>query len=103
MDTDGLQEDVFYLIGFILTSMHGLYHEPTEYGIYRLLDVAGRLLSIMEEHDLSDDFMRKLSEEIEEEKAGCMDSDRQKATIMQLAQEYAEELQNRLGQKGQCI
>ncbi len=100
MDTDGLREDIFYLLGFILTSMHGLYHEPPEYGIYRLMDVGGRLLSIMEMHGLSDDYMRKLSEEIEEEKAGCMDTDRQKATIDRLAHAYAVELQQRIGAGG---
>jgi len=96
MDTEKLREDIFFLIGFILTSMQGLYHEPAEYGIYRLLDVGGRLLSIIEIHGLSDDFLRKLGQEIEEEKAESMDSDRQKATISRLALEYTAELQRRL-------
>jgi len=99
MDTETLREDLFFLIGFILTSMHGLYHEPAEYGIYRLLDAGGRLLSIMEAHGLSDYFLRKLGQEIEEEKEGSMDSDRQKDTISRLAIEYTEELQRRLSMK----
>lgn len=99
MDTETLKEDLFFLIGFILTSMHGLYHEPAEYGINRLLDAGGRLLSIMEAHGLSDDFLRKLGLEIEEEKEGSMDSDRQKDTISRLAMEYTEELQRRLSIK----
>lgn len=96
MDTDKLRDDVFLLIGFILTSMQGLYHEPAEYGIYRLLDVGGRLLSILESHGLSDEFLRKLGQEIEDEKAESTDSDRQKATIFHLASEYTTELQHRL-------
>jgi hypothetical protein len=97
MDPEKLREDLFFLTGFILTSMQGLYHEPAEYGIYRLLDVGGRLLSIIEMHGLSDDFLRKMGQEIEAEKARCMDEDRQKATISRLASEYAAELQRRLG------
>jgi hypothetical protein len=96
MNTAKLKEDVFLLIGFILTSMHGLYHEPAEYGIYRLLDVSGRLISIIETHGLSDEFLRKLGQEIEEEKAESVDSDRLKATISRLAMEYSAELQRRL-------
>jgi hypothetical protein len=101
MDPEKLREDVFFLIGFILTSMQGLYNEPAEYGIYRLLDVGGRLLSIIETHGLSDDFLHNLSQEIEEEKAGSMDSDRQKATISRLALEYSAELQRRLSIENQ--
>jgi hypothetical protein len=99
MDTETLREDLFFLIGFILSSMHGLYHEPADYGIYRLLDAGGRLLSIMETHGLSDDFLRKLGQEIDEEKSGSMDSDRQKDTISRLVMEYTEELQRRLSMK----
>jgi len=96
MDTEKLREDFFFLIGFILTSMQGLYHEPADYGIYRLLDVGGRLLSIIENHGLSDDFLRKLGQEIEAEKAESMDGDRQKVTISRLTLAYTDELQRRL-------
>ncbi len=60
------------------------------------LMLAGRLLSILETHGLSDDFLRKLGQEIAEEKAESTDSDRQKATISRLALEYTTELQRRL-------
>jgi len=97
MDTDALREDLFFLVGYILTSVHGLYHEPAEYGIYRLLEAGRRLLSIMEAHGLSEDYLRRLCEEIEEEQSGSMDDERQKETISRLALEYAQELQRRLG------
>ena len=96
MDTEKLREDFFFLIGFILTSMQGLYHEPADYGMYRLLDVGGRLLSIIENHGLSDDFLHKLGQEIEAEKAESMDGDRQKITISRLTLAYTDELQRRL-------
>ncbi len=96
MDSENLKEELFYLTGFMLTSALGLYHEPADYGIYRLLDAAGRLLTIMEAHGLADDFMLGLSQEIEEEKAGSMDSDRQKETISRLVKKYSDELQRRL-------
>ena len=96
METDSLREDLFYLAGFLLTSACGLYHEPGEYGIYRLMDAAGRLLTTLESHGLSDAFLQHLSEELETEKADSMDSDRQQATLNRIVMEYSEELQRRL-------
>ncbi len=96
MDSETLREDLFNLIGFMLSSTHGLYNEPAEYGIYRLMDATGRLLSIMDAHGLSDDFLKYLSQEIEEEITGSMDNDRQKETISRITLQYAAELQRRL-------
>jgi hypothetical protein len=96
MDSEALKQDLFYLIGYLLSSAHGLYHEPGEYGIYRLMDAAGRLVGIMAAQGLADDFLLKLGEEIDQEKTASMDDDRQKATIERLAMEYSKELQRRL-------
>jgi hypothetical protein len=97
MDNHQLQEDLFYLVGFLLSSAHGLYSEPAEYGVFRLMDTAGRLLEIMERHGLSDEFLQRLQGEIDEEKSGSMDDDRQKETINELVVEYTQELQRRIG------
>jgi hypothetical protein len=96
VDTEALREDLFNLIGFLLSSTHGLYNEPADYGIFRLIDATGRLLSIMEAHGISDDFLKNLNQEITDEMAGSMDSDRQKETVSRITLKYADELQRRL-------
>ncbi len=96
MDPESLKDDLFALAGYLLTSAAGLYHEPGEYGIYRLLDAAGRLLAIMQTHGLSDEFIDHLGQEIAEEKASSMDHDRQEATVNRVVMEYTDQLQHHL-------
>ncbi len=96
MDEQTLKDDLFYLAGYLLTSAAGLYHEPGEYGIHRLLDAANRLLGTMQAHGLSDPFLERLRDEVEEEMASSMDAERQQATIERLVMEYTDQVERRI-------
>ena len=58
MNEQVLRRDLFLLLGYMLTSARGLFDEPKGYGPFRLVDTAGRILEIMENHELDDDFLR---------------------------------------------
>jgi hypothetical protein len=95
-DQNKLQEDLFYLLGYLLSSARGLYEEPADYGIFRLMDAATRLLGIMDEHDLNDAFLSNLKNILDEEVAGNMDETRQKETLERVVLMVATEIQNKL-------
>jgi len=90
-----LQQDLFLLVGYLLTSAHGLYDEPAGYGPFRLMDTAGRLLEIMQDHDLSDPFLVEIQKEIATQRFGTGSDERLKAVLDQLSLRYAEQLQER--------
>jgi len=48
MDEARFQEEMFNLAAFMVTSARGLYDEPADYGPFRLVDTAGRLLAALE-------------------------------------------------------
>ena len=64
MNQGALRHDLFLLVGYLLTSAHGVYDEPAGYGPFRLLDTAGRLLATMRAHDLADPFLDQLEDVI---------------------------------------
>lgn len=97
MDKESLKEDFYYLIGYMLTSANGLYKEPADYGVIRLLDTTERLISILEDHNIADHFLLHLRDELKEEKEGAMDNERRKVMIRRLVMEYTEELEHHLG------
>jgi Family of unknown function (DUF6092) len=96
MELDKLQDELFNLVAYMVTSARGLYDEPPDYGIFRLLDSSGRLLAIMESGAALDPFLTHLKEEIDQEREGNMDEDRQRERLDHLVLEIAHELQNRL-------
>ena len=96
MKNDELKDEMFNLIAYMVTSARGLSDEPADYGTFRLLDSAGRLLAIMESHELLDPFLASLKEAVDEEREGNMDHERQDARLDQLVLELAEEFQKRL-------
>jgi hypothetical protein len=96
MKVDELKEDLFNLIAYMITSARGLHDEPTDYGTFRLLDSAGRLLAIMESQGLLDPFLADLKRSVDEEREGNMDPERQSDRLDQLVLKLAEELLNRL-------
>lgn len=97
MDKQVLQEELFHLIAYMVTSARGLYAEPADYGIFRLLDTAGRLLEIMESNDLlNDPFLADLKRLIDEEREGSMDSERQRQRLDEMVQAVATEMRRRL-------
>ena len=96
MKNNELKEELFNLITYMITSARGLYDEPADYGIFRLLDSAGRLLAIMESNELSDPFLTNFKQLVDEEREGNMDSERQMERLDQMVLKLVEELQNRL-------
>ena len=96
MDIAELKEELFNLTAYMITSARGLYEEPADYGTFRLLDSAGRLLAIMESQELSDPFLAELKRSVDEEREGNMDPDRQGERLDQLVLRLADELLKRL-------
>jgi hypothetical protein len=87
-----VRDDLFLLLGYLLTSARGLADEPKGYGPFRLLDAAGRLLEIMEEHEMGDDFTKRALEQIDKVRFGPDDDERLLELADQLSQEFAEYL-----------
>jgi hypothetical protein len=99
MNKDSLGQDLFLLLGYLLTSAHGLYSEPKGYGPFRLVDTAGRLLTTMEAHELTDPYLLQLMEKIEAERVGHSDDEKLHAALDGLCTEYAVELRRRVSQQ----
>ncbi|NOZ49315.1 MAG: hypothetical protein GXP37_04605 [Chloroflexi bacterium] len=95
MNDQSYQNDLSLLVGYLLTSAHGLYEEPPGYGPFRLLDTAGRLLAIMAAHGLDDPFFLELKERIDAERSGHSSEEELRATLDELCQQYARELTKR--------
>ena len=92
-----LKDDFFYLITFLITSARGLLDEPAEYGVYRLLDTAGRLLEMMDANRILDDpFLKNLKNRLSDEMADSMDSQRQREMLDELLEMVSIELSRRL-------
>lgn len=96
MNDQTWRDDFFLLVGYLLTGAHGLYDEPKGYGPFRLLDAAGRLLAIMQAHELGDPFLEQLAETIEAERVGHSDDEQLRAALDTLVTEYAVELKRRI-------
>lgn len=96
MNTEKLRGDLVYLVGYLLTSAHGLYDEPAGYGPFRLLDAAGRLLAIMEAADLSDPFLSELGQDIDAQRFGSSDDEALRDFLNQTCLRFAAELKERI-------
>jgi hypothetical protein len=96
MSTKKLREDLVNLAGYLLTSAHGLFDEPAGYGPFRMLDAASRLLSIMEEAEMADPFLKQLRKTIDEERLGSSDDQALRAFLDQVCLQYAAELKKRI-------
>lgn len=89
-------EEYFNLVAYLITSARGLYEEPPDYGSFRLLDAAGRLLEIMGHSGELDPFLAQLKDEIDQEREGSMDDARQRRNLERWVIELAKELRRRL-------
>jgi len=96
MNEKTLRQDLFLLVSYLLTSAHGLYEEPAEYGPFRLMDAAGRLLALMEAHDLADPFIIQLERAIAAERFGHSTDQELRAVLNDLCLQCAAELKQRL-------
>lgn len=101
MNDEKLRQELFHLVGYLLTSAHGLYDEPKGYGPLRLLDSAGRLLAIMEATGLSDPFLTELSQAIDAQRFGSSDDEALRAFLDQMCLQYAAELKERVAAAAQ--
>ena len=93
-----LQNELFMLLGYLLTSAHGLYDEPGGYGPFRLLDASGRLLQIMQSHGLGNPSLQQIENIIEEERFGTSDDAQIRLRLDELVILYTQELKRRSGE-----
>jgi hypothetical protein len=93
--TKDLTGELLLLIGFMLTSAHGLVDEPKSYGPARLLEAAGRLLDLMEEGGMLDDSLKEIKGIIDNERFGPMDEEGFPARLDQLALRWTESIADR--------
>ncbi len=91
-ETINRQEETFNLIAYMISSARGLYDEPPDYGSFRLLDAAGRLLEILNAAGELDPFLTQLKEEIDAEREGSMDDARQRQNLERWVFQIAKEL-----------
>lgn len=97
MNSEQFREEIFHLLAFMLTSARGLYEEPADYGVFRLLDSAGRLLEILQHQaPLNDPFLLDLKQKIDAEREASMDKERQQRVLDELILSISEEMQRRL-------
>jgi hypothetical protein len=87
---------MFHLVGFLLTSAHGLYDEPAGYGPRRLLDATRRLLAALEAGGMSDPFLTELRQAMDAKRAGGIEDEALRAFLDQLCLQYAAELKERV-------
>ena len=80
----------------MLSSARGLMDEPREYGPFRLVDTAERLISILEKYGFADEFLQKQRLKIEEGKYSVMEGeDKFRKFLDELMVEFAKELKKR--------
>jgi Family of unknown function (DUF6092) len=95
MNEQDLRRDLFLLVGYLLTSAHGLCEEPAGYGPFRLLDAAGRVLAVIEAHGLVDPYLAGLKAEVDGERYGTSTDEALCTRLDQLCRQYAAELKAR--------
>lgn len=93
---EALKNDLFLLLGYLITSACGLYDEPQGYGPFRLMDASGRLLTILNTHWLSDPFLEDLEKAIEKERFGVSTDEQLRAFLDQCALKYTQEMMGRM-------
>jgi hypothetical protein len=91
-----LRRDLFLLVGYLLTSAHGLFEEPKGYGPFRLVDTAGRLLAIMDAQGMSDPYLDELRDALDAERTGVSSDEELRARLDELSVRYAAELKARI-------
>lgn len=72
MDRVKLEERVFELVGYMVTSGRNLLNETPLYGPFRLVDAASRLISILEEEGVGSDRLQAMRTEIDAGKYSVM-------------------------------
>lgn len=63
-----LKGDFLNLLAFLVTSARGCVDEPKLYGPFRLIDGASRLIGILEEAHMADEFLVEIKRKMDEGK-----------------------------------
>ena len=74
MDQARLEQKVFELVGYMVTSGRNLIDETPLYGPFRLVDAASRLITILEEEGVASSRLAAIQEEIDNGKYSVMNS-----------------------------
>ena len=70
-----LEQELFELICYMITSARNLIPENKLYGPFRLIDAASRLIDIVKKLDLKSPRFEAIQKQIEDSKYTVMDSD----------------------------
>jgi hypothetical protein len=69
---NGLEKGIFELLCYMIVSARNLDQETKMYGPFRLVDAASRLIEILEESGIGDEFLSQLRSMIEANKYKVM-------------------------------
>jgi len=69
---NGLERGIFELLCYMIVSARNLDQETKMYGPFRLVDAASRLIEILEESGIGDEFLSQLRSMIEANKYKVM-------------------------------
>lgn len=72
IDKGQLRSDFFNLLAFLVTSARNCVEEPKLYGPFRLIDGASRLIEILEQADIADEFLVEIRKKIDDNKYSVM-------------------------------
>jgi len=70
---DKSRDEFFALLAFLVTSARNCVEEPKIYGPFRLVDGASKLIGILEEAGVADEFFVAVRKKIDENKYSVMD------------------------------
>ncbi|MCK4368134.1 MAG: hypothetical protein KAV68_00460 [Dehalococcoidales bacterium] len=68
IEEEKLRYDLLKLFCYIITSARGCIEEPKLYGPFRLIDSVERIITLLDNEGLADDFLKKERVKIEENK-----------------------------------
>ena len=68
IEEEKLRYDLLKLFCYIITSARGCLEEPKLYGPFRLIDSVGRIITLLDNEGLADDFLKQERAKIEENK-----------------------------------
>jgi len=82
MTNETFKKQMLELVCFMVTSARGLLHEPKNYGPFRLLDTASRLIDILSDNQYSSPELEKIKERIESGKFIVVEDESQATSFL---------------------
>jgi len=79
---DAFKEQIFGLVCYMVTSACNLVNETKNYGPFRLIDAASRLINILSENQISSSKLEKIQAEIERGKYKVMEDKSQFSSFL---------------------